>query len=332
MGKIYLSPLVDIVVKNNKIYMCEDDIYTIDCENNMSEAIEMIRNGCEESDIYSVIGVEMGKSLIESLKDMGFIKVSIDNKFKETMVEKQIEYLYSLTADGNKAQEDIQNKKICIIGVEGIGAVAIQHLVAAGVESFLLIDGDTVNVDNFNRQMIYKISQIGKKKVYTARDYIMEINPKAEVVCINKFIESENDLDILDDKKIDFIVCGADKPYNKIQIIVSNYCKRKNLPSIYANVGINIGNWGPLIVPSKDISYEEYLRKLQNKMNEDELVISTAKRQPLSASFGITNTIIGAYMSFEIIKYLIGVNTKPGVVFALNFLNHEIREENINTL
>ena len=91
-----------------------------------------------------------------------------------------------------------------------------------------------------------------------------------------------------------------------------------------------MGNWGPIIVPDRDVSYEHYLRKVKTKMNEDERIISTVERQPLSASFGITNTIVGAYMTFEVIKYLIGTNTETGILYAIDFLNYKISEENIN--
>lgn len=332
MEKIFLSPLVEIIKRNNKIYICEEENYEIDFDDKVYNAFEMLKNGCYESDVYTYLGEELGKSLLDFLNDVGFIKNGIGNRYKGTIVEKQIDYFFSITSNGNKAQEKLQTKKICIIGVGGIGAVAIQHLVAAGIRSFLLIDGDTVNIDNFNRQMIYRINQLGEKKVYAAKEYIYGINKEASVECIDIFVKSEDDMEILDNKEIDFVICGADKPYNKIQSIVSNYCKKNNIPSIYANVGINIGNWGPLIVPSKDISYGEYIGRLKRKMNEEELIINSVERQPLTASFGITNTLVGAYMTFDVLRFLLGVQQKTGILFAIDFLNNVVYEENINAV
>ena len=332
MEKLYLSPLVDIFKKNNKIFLCEDDIYTIEYEDEtIFKVLDKLKKGCTEFDIKELLGEE-GKNLIETLSDMGFIKVCNNNKFIDTPVEKQVEYLFSITKDGNEAQIKLGKATVCIIGVGGIGAIVIQHLVVAGIKNFVLVDGDKVNSTNFNRQLIYRNSQIGMKKVYAAMEYIQENCHLSKVLCIDKFLNSKNDLKILDEINMDFIVCGADKPYNKIQALVSEYSMIRQLPSMYANVGINVGNWGPLIDPLKDISYREYLDKILEHMNDDERAINKIERQPLTASFCVTNTIIGVFMSNEIIKYLIGIKENTGKIFAIDFKTYEISEENINEL
>lgn len=141
----------------------------------------MLKEEGKYDDIKKQLGDKSAKELVACLREIGFIKSSNSNEYKGTFIEKQIEYLYSLSEDGNVVQRNIENSTIAIVGVGGIGSVVIQHLVAAGVNSFILIDGDIVDIDNFNRQLIYTFNQIGKNKVECAKNYILKINPRAEI-------------------------------------------------------------------------------------------------------------------------------------------------------
>jgi len=317
--------------RKRNIYISDDDIYKIDYSKNIYNALIRLKSGCGLSDISMILGEERALDFISTLKEMKLIKTSNKNFYKNTMVEKQVEYLYSLIDDGNIAQDKIENATVAIVGVGGIGSVALQHLVAAGIGSFILVDGDDVNIDNFNRQLIYSFKQIGKSKVDAAKEYIVGHNKDAKVITIKQFIQDETDLIKLDDYHIYFMICGADKPYKKIQKIISSFCKVRNIPSTYGMVGINFGNWGPIICPTIDRDYSEFQAKFNEEMNEDErIVYNVNDNEPLSASFGLTNTIVAAYMTFDVIKYIIGAEVRTGVMYSIDFNKLEICQENIN--
>lgn len=331
MGKLYLNPLVKISKTAENIYISDDDVYKMDYFDDLYNVLLKLKSGCDSMQISEILGKETATDLIESLKEMNLIKSSNENLYKNTSVERQVEYLYSLVDDGNEAQKKIEMSTIAIIGVGGVGSIALQHLVAAGFKHYILIDGDTVNYDNFNRQLIYSYNQIGMPKVEAAKEYIMKHSSGVSVEIYDRFIGSILDLQILNGKHIDFMICGADKPYMRIQGIISEFCKIWNIPSTYGVVGINCGNWGPIICPNKDRTYYEYQTAVESKMNCDEKnVYSIEDKEPLSASFGITNTIVATHMVFDLVKYIIGAEIDTGVIYSINFNNMKISKESIN--
>ena len=77
---------------------------------------------------------------------------------------------------GKKGIEKLQNAKVAVFGIGGVGSYVVEGLVRAGVGGFLLIDKDNVDITNINRQIIATHKTIGKAKVEVAKERIIEIN------------------------------------------------------------------------------------------------------------------------------------------------------------
>lgn len=92
---------------------------------------------------------------------------------------------------GSEAMEILQNAKVAVFGVGGVGGYAVEALARSGVGKFDLIDNDTVSVSNLNRQIIATVDTIGKPKVEVMRDRILAVNPKAEVTLRQEFFLPE---------------------------------------------------------------------------------------------------------------------------------------------
>ncbi|HOE09696.1 MAG TPA: ThiF family adenylyltransferase, partial [Treponemataceae bacterium] len=75
----------------------------------------------------------------------------------------------------------LNNSKIAVFGLGGVGSYVVEALVRAGVGSFILIDSDTICESNINRQLIALHSTLGRAKVEVEKERIMDINPKAKV-------------------------------------------------------------------------------------------------------------------------------------------------------
>ena len=80
----------------------------------------------------------------------------------------------------------IQNAKVCIVGIGGVGSVATETLARCGIGNFILCDFDTVAKSNINRQIIANQNTIGRFKVDVAKEKILEINPNAKVEIIKE--------------------------------------------------------------------------------------------------------------------------------------------------
>ncbi len=82
---------------------------------------------------------------------------------------------------GDEAMERLKNARVAVFGVGGVGAAAAEALARGGIGEITLIDNDTVNITNINRQLIALHSTIGRLKTETARERILDINPSCRV-------------------------------------------------------------------------------------------------------------------------------------------------------
>ena len=82
---------------------------------------------------------------------------------------------------GQQAMQSLQNARVAIFGIGGVGGYVAEALARSGIFHLDLIDNDTVSLTNLNRQIIALHSTIGRAKVDVMKERILDINPKAEV-------------------------------------------------------------------------------------------------------------------------------------------------------
>src|SRR5215210_6214436 len=105
-------------------------------------------------------------------------------------------------------QKRLKNAKVLVIGAGGLGSPALMYLAAAGVGTLGIIDFDTVDESNLQRQIIHGQSDIGKPKAQSAAESIREINPLVNVIIHDEALSNENVLGIFE--QYDLIVDGTD--------------------------------------------------------------------------------------------------------------------------
>ena len=91
-----------------------------------------------------------------------------------------------------KKMTNLKDSHVMIFGVGGVGGYVIEALVRSGVGKVSIIDNDTVNITNLNRQIIALESNVDKKKVEVLKERILAINPNCEVICYDEFITFDN--------------------------------------------------------------------------------------------------------------------------------------------
>ena len=87
---------------------------------------------------------------------------------------------------GKNGIEKLNNSKIAIFGIGGVGSYAIEGLARAGIGKFILVDSDIVDITNINRQIIANVNTIGESKVKVSKKRILEINPNAKAPALTK--------------------------------------------------------------------------------------------------------------------------------------------------
>lgn len=120
---------------------------------------------------------------------------------------------------GQAALEKLQNSRVAIFGVGGVGGYVCEALVRSGVGHFDLIDNDTVSLTNINRQIIALQSTIGKLKVDVMKERMLDINPDVDVSVHPCFYLPET-ADQFDFSNYDYVVDAIDTVTGKIEIIV----------------------------------------------------------------------------------------------------------------
>lgn len=126
---------------------------------------------------------------------------------------------------GAKAMEALRAKKVIIFGVGGVGSYAAEALVRTGLTHLTIVDGDTVQPSNINRQLPATRATMGMPKVEALKERLLTINPDAEIVAINAMYKP-NDKSFplgedLGEAPFDYIIDAIDSVNDKTDLIIS---------------------------------------------------------------------------------------------------------------
>ena len=105
-------------------------------------------------------------------------------------------------------QQRLMNAKVLCVGAGGLGSPALMYLAAAGVGTLGIVEFDTVDESNLQRQIIHGQSDIGKSKAISAKEKIAEINPNVNVIVHELRLDTDNVMEIF--SQYDLIVDGTD--------------------------------------------------------------------------------------------------------------------------
>ena len=130
---------------------------------------------------------------------------------------------------GSGAMEKLQNARVAVFGVGGVGGYVVEALARSGVGELHLIDDDTVSESNINRQIIALHSTIGQYKTDVAAARVNDINPNCKTYTYHLFFtpETANEVDF---SGFDYVVDAIDTVAGKIEIIAR--AKAQNIPVI----------------------------------------------------------------------------------------------------
>ncbi|AUO14634.1 HesA/MoeB/ThiF family protein [Priestia megaterium] len=295
--------------ENNLLYLINEEIIEFsNCSPEIIQLIKHLKSGDDLTKTIENISQDDLKTLMDILCENNLIRNAWNNEYKSSIVNKQLYYFENICDQNpNEMQKKLDNSRVLILGVGGVGTSIIQHLLGAGIKSFILVDDDVVSLDNLNRQFTYSYSDISRNKVDATRDYIYSVEPSSDVRIHKCKIREENDMSIFDQYEIDFIVNATDST-PQLPMIINSYCKDKNIPFIEISVGVTTGSWGPIISPSKNTCLKCYHEKEEKKMSAEELYIHNNLHSVITGSFGPTNTIISTFAAMDIIYYLSGIH------------------------
>jgi adenylyltransferase/sulfurtransferase len=133
---------------------------------------------------------------------------------------------------GMSGQKRLKNARVLCIGAGGLGSPALMYLAAAGVGTLGIVEFDTVDESNLQRQIIHGQSDIGRSKAESARDSIKEINPYVDVVIHDERLDSTNVMPLF--SQYDLIVDGTDNFATRY--LVNDACVLLGKPYVWGSI------------------------------------------------------------------------------------------------
>lgn len=220
--------------------------------------------------------------------------------------------------------ERLQSANILIVGLGGVGSFAAEFLVRSGIGNLTIVDGDTVDITNINRQLLALNSTIGKNKTDVVAERILDINPEINLKKINEFLEPERMEEILTQEKFDYVLDCIDSLSPKLALIIT--CKRKKIKLVSA-MGAG-GKTDPSKVMVRDISKTNncfLAKQIRKKLKKEQIhkgfrcVFSTEIQDENSlkmtdgsnykksfyGTISYMPAIFGLYAAAEVIRFLL---------------------------
>lgn len=200
--------------------------------------------------------------------------------------------------NGVKAYNNLTKKHITIIGVGAIGNIILETLARAGISNFTLIDFDTVDESNLQRQVLFNNKDINKLKVNVAKEKILEIIPTAKIKTSNiNILNNQFDLD----SHSDLIICTADSSVMEIRNKINKISISRQIPVVFAGFSEYMGIIGPLLIPHKTACWKcitESIGKSSRDLNHNRII----------PSLGALCNVVGSILGTELIKYFTDIS------------------------
>ncbi len=215
---------------------------------------------------------------------------------------------------GLEGQKRLKAASVLCIGTGGLGSPLLLYLAAAGIGQIGIVDFDVVDHSNLQRQIIHGTSWVGKPKIESAKNRILEINPYCQVDLFETRLSAENALNIA--APYDIVIDGTDN--FPTRYLVNDACVLLNKPNVYGSIFRFEGQ-------ATVFNYEggPNYRDLYPEPPPPGLVPSCAEGGVL----GILPGIIGVIQATEAIKIILGKGTTlSGRLLLFNALDMQFRE------
>jgi adenylyltransferase/sulfurtransferase len=215
---------------------------------------------------------------------------------------------------GREGQDRLRHGSIAIIGLGGLGAAAAAYLTMAGVGNIRLVDQDTVEIRNLQRQILYSIDDVRKPKVEAAAKRLAALNPQVRLEPIPENVRETNSDALV--AHCDCIVDGLDNMATRY--IVNRACVRNSIPYVFAGaIGMegNMSVFRPPATPCLECVMPDL----------DDRYLPTCETRGVLAT---TPGTMGALEATETIKVLTGMQP----VLEGKLLVCDLREMDFSTI
>jgi len=262
--------------------------------------------------VYCSIGVR-SFSMAEQLREHGYLNASSiaggftawraagcrtvgDTTFSVGQLERYSRNMY-LKEIGEAGQIKLMNAKVLIVGAGGLASSAALYLAASGVGTIGIVDSDTVEASNLNRQVIHGVEDIGKLKVESAKSAIERINPDVNVVSFAERLTPRNALTVIDG--FDAVMDASDNFGTKY--LLNDACYLTGKPYVFGGA-VGFDGQASVFWPKKG---GPCMRCLVQEQPDSRLSPTCSETGVL----GMVPGLIGLVQATEVVKVILGIGT-----------------------
>jgi len=214
---------------------------------------------------------------------------------------------------GPEGQLVLQEASVLVVGAGGLGSPALLYLAAAGIGRIGLIDDDTVDVTNLQRQILHSTSEVGESKAASAERRISDLNPEVTVEAIEGRLDTTNALDIIG--RYDIVIDGTDN--FETRYLIGDACEILGKPWVFGSIHRFEGQ-----VATFNLDGGPNYRDLFPEPPEDGLAPNCAEAGVL----GVLPGIVGSIQATEAIKAILRIgDSLNGKLLVIDALSMDFR-------
>ena len=210
--------------------------------------------------------------------------------------------------------EKISEKNILLIGLGGVGGYTFETLVRSGIQSITIVDGDTFEESNLNRQVLSLISSLNMNKTDVALERALLINPNIRINKITKVLTCDN-INEIDFNSFDYVIDACDTISIKKEVI--RICTKNNIKFISCMGTGNKFHPELLEITTLDKTSYDPIAKILRKFVKDERInkkifVVASKEKPISNKSGIIGSnafvpgVAGMFLTSYVINDIVG--------------------------
>ncbi|MEA2406292.1 MAG: sulfur-carrier protein adenylyltransferase/sulfurtransferase [Thermoleophilaceae bacterium] len=224
--------------------------------------------------------------------------------------DRQLRYFADVAPEQLSApdcQLRLRESRVVVLGVGGLGSWAAISLACCGVGELTLIDGDTVELSNLNRQILFSEADIGLPKAYVAAAAIRRFNPGIRVLPVVRTLDTPAEIAGAV-RGSSFVVDAADRPAHDIERWVNSACFEHGVPYITMSHFPPFARVGPLYVPGETGCFNCQERAYRQSYELYDHLVEQRRGSPSpAATLGPVCAFVGGQVALDVVHQLTGL-------------------------
>jgi len=257
--------------------------------------------------VAELLGLLDGEGLVEDASTYAALSDEERGRY-----DRQLRYFADLAPDGLSGPEchlRLRDARVVVLGVGGLGSWAALSLACCGVGELTLVDGDTVELSNLNRQVLFAADDIGRPKARVAAAAIERFNPGMTIVPVARALGSQAEIAAAI-RGASFVVDAADRPAHDIERWVNAACFAEGVPYITMSHFPPYARVGPLYVPGETGCFNCQERAYRRSYELYDHIVDQRRGSPSpAATLGPVCAFVGGQVALDVVHQLTGLCT-----------------------